>query len=343
MISSAWVTIRQHRFEVGVATAAAILAVAVGLTIAIGVASLGVSQDCLDDFRASQDGSTASEECLAQVRAGFATLGETYLQGQGTIPLSIMGILPFVVGLLGGAPIVARELEERTAQTAWSLNASRNRWLIRQAAPIALVLGSATLLAALVATPVADDWVRWHHGGGASLVGLHGPLVIVRALAAFGVGLATGVMFARTLPAFVLGIMLILAILFAAGQARDGWLSRLPVSVLAERSTETGEWIAIPGEVRAVGWVSPDGKPLSREEARQVATEAGVPPADPDDEQDVPASIWLADHGYAEVPVGVSDALAIGWAPFDGLIFGTVGVAGIATAFALVNRRRPAP
>lgn len=342
MIPSAWVTLRQHRFEVGVAAAAAILAAAMGLSIAVGIASLGVSQDCLDAVRASQDGSSASEECRALVRAGFAALGETYFEGEGSIPISIMGVLPFVVGLLGGIPIVARELEERTAQTAWSLNASRNRWLIRQAAPIALVLGSATVLAALAAMPVADDWVRWRHGGAASLIGQHGPLVLVRAFAAFGAGLATGVLFARTLPAFVLGIILILAILFAAGQARDAWLSRLPLSVLAERSTATGEWIAFPGEVRAVGWVSPDGKLLSREEARQVATDAGVPPADPYDEQDVPASIWLADHGYAEVPIGVSDAHAVGWAPFDGLIFGTVGVAGVATAVALVNRRRPA-
>jgi hypothetical protein len=54
-----------------------------------------------------------------------------------------MKILPFGVGLLAGVPIVARELEMRTAQTAWSLNGSRLRWLIRQVAPIGGVVALA--------------------------------------------------------------------------------------------------------------------------------------------------------------------------------------------------------
>lgn len=40
--------------------------------------------------------------------------------------------------------------------------------------------------------------------------------------------------------------------------------------------------------------------------------------------------------------MGVSDEMALGWAPYDGAIFGIVGVLSLAGAVVLVNRRRPA-
>jgi hypothetical protein len=60
--------------------------------------------------------------------------------------------LPSVLGLLGGVPIVWRELETRTAQTAWSLSPSRLRQLAHQISSIGLVLGVVMVFAAVVAT-----------------------------------------------------------------------------------------------------------------------------------------------------------------------------------------------
>jgi hypothetical protein len=192
MLAAARVTLKQHRFEVTVAALAAVAAAVLGLSIAIRIDGLHVSQACLDQVRASIDGSGIGEGCLSPVRTGTGILGSTYLSGEGSLPLSVMGALPFLLGLLGGVPIVAQEVEARTAQTAWSLNGSRVRWLARQVAPIAVVLGAAMTLAAVVAIPVADLWVRWGYGGASSLIGLHGLLAIVRAFGAFGVGLAVG-------------------------------------------------------------------------------------------------------------------------------------------------------
>ena len=342
MLRAARVTLKQHSFEVSVAALAAVAAAVLGLSIAIRIDGLHVSQACLDQVRASQDGSGIGEGCLALVQAGSGILGESYLDGEGTVPLSVMGALPFLLGLLGGVPIVARELEARTAQTAWSLNGSRIRWLARQVAPIAVVLGAAMILAALVAIAVADLWVRWGHGGAASLIGLHGPLAVVRAFGAFGVGLAVGALLGRTLPAFLFGVAITLAITFALGEARATWLANMPPGIIAEKSPVTGEWNGIPGSVATSwGWLTPEGVLLSKEDARQLATDAGVPPAQPSDIQDVGAGTWLAERGYSEVPLGVNDAMALGWAPYDGLTFGVVGVLGIGGAIVLVNRRRP--
>ena len=343
MLSAARVTLKQHRFEVTVAALAAVAAAVLGLSIAIRIDALHVTQACLDQARASSDGSGIGEGCLSLVRNGSEILGETYLTGEGSLPVSVMGALPILLGLLGGVPIVARELEAGTAQTAWSLNGSRVRWLARQIAPIAIVLGAAMILAALVAIPVGDIWAHWGYGGAAPLIGLHGPLAVVRAFGAFGIGLALGALLGRTLPAFLFGMVLSFAVLFAAGSFHDAWLRSLPPTVIVEYSSKTGEYNVIPGSV-ATGWVwlAADGDQLSPDQARKLASEAGVPPPDPNDVQDIPAATWLQEHGYVELTTGVTDKLAMGWAPYDGLIFAIVGVLGIAATIVLVNRRRPA-
>jgi hypothetical protein len=154
MLSAAWVTLKQHRFELGAAVIAAITAGVIGILILIRLEALGVTQNCLETVQASQDGSGVPADCLAAVGRGQGILGDTFLTGQGSISVSIMGALPFLLGLLGGVPIVSREIEARTAQTAWSLNPSRSRWLRRQVAPVLLLLAGPMLFAAIVATPV---------------------------------------------------------------------------------------------------------------------------------------------------------------------------------------------
>lgn len=342
MLRAGLVTLKQHRFEVGVGLTAAIAAGVLGLSIAFRLDGIGASQACLDSAVASQDGSGIEPDCLSLVREGSQILGETYLDGQGTVPLSVMGALPFFLGVLGGVPIVARELEARTAQTAWSLHGSRNRWLARQAGPVALILGIAMWFAALAAIPVTDYWVAWGHGGANEAIGLHGLLAVVRAFAAFGIGLMVGAMLGRTLPAFIFGVAISVAILFAVGNVRDAWRMNLEPSVIAERVTAAGEYQLLPRAVTTEwGVQAPDGRLLSSAHAREIATAAGVPPAPPDDVQDIPALIWYEENGYFLLPMGISDEMAMGWAPLDAAIFGTVGVVSLAAATVLVNRRRP--
>lgn len=341
-LKSAMVTLRQYRFEISFVLLASALATVLGATIAIRLDALHVSKQCIDSVNASQDGFSAGADCFNLVRAGSEILGSTFMKSDGTLQLSIMGLLPFVLGLFGGMPIVARELEDHTAQMAWSLNSSRPRWLIRQMVPVVLVVGVAAAVVGLVAIPVADGWVRWYQGEAAQLIGAHGPLVVIRALSAFGIGVAVGAALGRTFPAFVVSAALILILLLAAGQAREVWLSSLPQEVLATYSADTHQWTVMAGSrPRDIGYVAPDGAILSQVEARAIATAAGVPPRQPDDPIDTPAATWLAQNGYAEVPLGVTDQTALGWAPYDGVIFGVIGTVGLASAFVLVNRRRP--
>lgn len=334
----AFVTLRQYRFELGFGVLAAALSIALGLTIDLRLDALGVSQSCIDQVRASQDG--GAEPCFGLVRAGSEILGSLYLSAGGILQMSIMGLLPFVLGVFGGIPVVARELEDRTAQTAWWLNGSRARWLAQRLVPILVVLGLAIGLAALVASSVAEDWVQWYGGERSKLVGTHGPLVVVRAFGAFGVGLAAGALLGRTFPAFVVSVALLLVVMVAAMGARDKWLAQLPLEPLWAR-TPAGNWVPTGGEPRAVAWGGPNGEILTPADARQRATDAGVPLAPPDDPYDIPAATWLQANGYSEIALGVTDEAAAGWAPFDAGIFAILGGAGLAASFVLVNRRRP--
>lgn len=335
------VTLKQHRFEVAAGTLAALAAAILGASLAVRMSALGPTHDCMDAVLNSGDGSGVSSECLQMARAGSEILGETFLNGEGTISLSVMGVLPFLVGLLGGVPIVSRELEARTAQTAWSLNGSRVRWLGRQIQPIAVVLAAATALAAAAAMPVAGYAVVWGDTQ-TSMIAHQGLLVLIRTLGVFGLGLAVGAVVGRTLPAFVIAAALSIGLLLGVDLVRVAWTASLEPQVIATYDRATGEYQTIPHSV-FTGWgtVNPDGELLTSAEARDIATAAGVPPASEHDSQDTQALDWYENNGYVLLPIGVTDEMALGWAPLDGLIFGFVGVLGLATATGVVQRRRP--
>lgn len=123
--------------------------------------------------------------------------------------------------------------------------------------------------------------------------------------------------------------------------ARDAWLARLPLEPLWERSAVTNQWEWTGGVPRAVAWGGPGGEVLTTAQARQLATVAGVPPAEPDDPYDTPAAEWLNENGYVEITLGTTDDAAAGWGPYDGSIFAVLGSVGVATTFAVVRRRRP--
>jgi hypothetical protein len=253
-----------------------------------------------------------------------------------------MPLLPFLVGLLGGVPLVARELEARTAQTAWSLFPSRATWLLRQLAPVALVVGVSVAFAALAASPVAADRAAWGGGFASSDLGLHGPLVLIRAFAAFGIALFAGALLGRALPAFVLGGALCFTLLTASGLARDAWRDGLAPVVMGEGPPPGGEVVIAPRSI-ATGyeWRTPEGQQISVQQARRIATAAGVPLPKADDHQDTAAGVWLATHGYQFVIVGITDEMALGWGPYEAAIFGALGLISLPTAFWLVQRRRP--
>jgi hypothetical protein len=337
MLAAARVTLKQHRFEVGASALAALVLGVSALVVEYRLRALNVAPGCIDNWLARADGPEGAGACVGAMHAWGEILGV-----EGGLIFSVMKYLPFGIGLLGGVPIVARELEARTAQTAWSLSGSRLRWLIRQTAPILILLGMTVSFAALAASVLEANNVAW--GGFAYFdLGLHGPLVVARAFGAFGVGLLVGALLGRTLPAFVLGAALMLALTVGVGDARDAWLRGLDPIVISETSTAGGDMIVKDPLARVVqsgwGWRSPDGIQLSFDEGLARVPREIFEHDDPIQYAD--SSAWLDSHGYASLALGVTDELALGWAPYDALAFSLIGLGSIGAAIVVVNRRRP--
>src|SRR4029077_15700968 len=67
-----------------------------------------------------------------------------------------LGVLPALVGLFVGAPLLARELEHGTHRFAWTQAVTRRRWLLSKTA----LLAAATLVAAALARALVMWWRR---------------------------------------------------------------------------------------------------------------------------------------------------------------------------------------
>jgi hypothetical protein len=132
-------------------------------------------------------------------------------------------LIGFVVGLIVGVPLVARDIEHRTAHMAWTLGQSRTRWLLGRAVFGALVV--VALLAGLaVVTDVLgaamqpnDDLSRSFH-----FEGNRGAIILARGILALGIGVLVGAIVGRQLPALLLGLivtgLLYAALTFAIGK-----------------------------------------------------------------------------------------------------------------------------
>lgn len=325
-LASARVTLKHHRFELGAATFGAVALGAWALWIVVRTAMVQVPPGCFEAWTSA--GPDSAGDCASAVRAWGSVLVE-----EGPRIIAAMGYLPFAVGLLGGIPIVARELEARTAQTAWSLDASRLRWFARQLIPIGLLLSVAIAFVALVTTALEADRVRWGYSAVEDM-GLYGPQLVARAFGAFGLGLLVGALVGRSLPALVLAVALSIALVFLGGMAREAWSSGLQPVLVNPADDPTVV-------VTDFAWIGPDGVQVSREEARALATAAGVPPAAEGDDQDLPAAEWLEANGYEEVALGIPSTTALGWGLYDAAYFGLIGAVSILAAALVVRRKRP--
>jgi ABC-type transport system involved in multi-copper enzyme maturation permease subunit len=60
-------------------------------------------------------------------------------------------IVPFIVGIVFGAVLVAREIEQGTAPLSWALAGSRTRWLLGKLLAVVVLIVPLLLIAGLAA------------------------------------------------------------------------------------------------------------------------------------------------------------------------------------------------
>jgi hypothetical protein len=204
-----WFTWRQFRSQTVIA-AAALAAIGVLLLVTAGIITnlyadvaachsdcAGVVSTFLTRFRAS-----------AAYPAYLAVLGAVYL-------------LPPLLGIFWGAPLIARELETGTYRLTWNQSVTRTRWLaVKLAAGCAIAATTTGLLswAVTVWSQRFDSATR--DGMLPLLFGARGIVPVGYAVFAFLLGVTTGMLLRRVVPA----IAATLAIYVAAVVAMPLWV-----------------------------------------------------------------------------------------------------------------------
>jgi hypothetical protein len=200
-----WVVWRQHRTEsivsVGLLAIVALILLITGLQMAHTYQQSGLSA-CV----------AHGTEHSALCRALSSAFGNQYGRFVQFFAIALLFLLPVLLGGLVGAPLVARELEQRTHLLTWMQSITRVRWL---AVTVGVVLG-----AGLLATAVLMGLLIWWYSPVAQIAGrfimvaydFSGPVLLATTVLALALGVAAGALTRRTVPAILLTLGLLLAI-----------------------------------------------------------------------------------------------------------------------------------
>ena len=162
---------------------------------------------------AGASGAPLSTSCRSAVDWG------NVLSGLDPTLVAATTVLPFIVGILLGAPLVSREIEKRTASIAWSLSRSRARWLALRAAPPLIAITVVLLLVG----QASEALIRARPPGelGFPVFAMHGPLIAARGVAVFCIGVLVGLVMGRMLPAILTTGVVVIALFVGLTLVRD--------------------------------------------------------------------------------------------------------------------------
>ena len=321
MATAVRLTLKLYRFEIATALLASIALVVAALVAARLLDDVGVPVAC---FAMSGPDPTP-------VPAACPALLETW-SGIGRIGVRVsllLGLLPIGVGLILGAPLMARELERGTAALPWTLSGSRRRWLLSRMTILAVVLLAALIPAALAADRLEAAWSPFVDPARSFLDdNYRGAIVVARGLATFGGALLAGLVLGRQLPALIVGFAAAAVMVSGGLFVMDRWYAAAAIYRVADGGSTAGDR-TLDLRLRA-----PDGQILTYPEA------AALQPPQPDLPPGAINGDWISEH-FTQVWLLVPgsrypDAAALQ----SGLMVAGGGLSALAS-LVLVRRRRP--
>jgi hypothetical protein len=187
-----WMSWRQFRGQA--ITAGAILVV---LAIALGITGTGLASDYHGAGLNSCHLSCATDATnfLNSIRgSGYQTLFDG--------GIVVMYLVPALIGLFWGAPLIARELETGTFRLAWTQSLTRRRWLAVKIGLLGLASMAAAGLLSLMVTWWFSPLDRMNQNEFTpGMFDVRGIAPIGYAAFAFALGVTAGVLIRRTVPA----------------------------------------------------------------------------------------------------------------------------------------------
>jgi hypothetical protein len=229
-----WLTWRQHRAQL-LTTAALLLLIGTGLL----VHGLGTA-----DLRAGLSGPDLDNAVGDHFQSAYQLLGW-------------LPVLPGIVGLFWGAPLVSRELERGTHRLAWTQSVTRSHWLAAKLGGLGLVAAAAGLAVGFM----VDSWLSTFEGsrfderiGDAALFGSSGVVAGAWWLFAFMLGAAVGAVARKLLPALAVTAALYFLTMYLFFDFRGDYAE--PVRVVGD---------TVPaGLVTGSAWLAPDGAEVAQ-------------------------------------------------------------------------------
>jgi hypothetical protein len=195
-----WLTWRQFRWQA--ITGAAILAV---LAIVLAVTGPGLvtqyNQIGLPSCHASC--TALAGKFISQLE--FGTYGKLFYAG-----LVVMYLVPALIGIFWGAPLISREFETGSFRLAWNQSVTRSRWVLAKLGLIGLAAvaaaGLLTLAVTWWASPIERALSDGQPGTGflpldPLVFGARGVAPLGYAAFAFVLGVTAGVLIRKTVPA----------------------------------------------------------------------------------------------------------------------------------------------
>lgn len=308
-----------QRFELRLLLAVAIVVLAGALGIAWQTRAVRAEQlACYATAPSAIEGSLGSP-CTAQ---------DSALQGleqaAGFAKVGIIG-MPIVLALFLGVPVVAREIEGRTASIAWSLSGSRRRWLAQRAGPTLAIVALASLALGLAGDVLshAAPWVEGTDPGFEDWWS-RGPQVALRATTLFGFGVAAGALVGRQLAAILISAAATLALFMAVYLVMDAWMEAAAEPIPVAPTT------VVSGKIYGSGWRDDATGELLGDEEASLAF----------DEDDLDEDGWP--RGYTMVFYMVPSERYGEFVLRESVLFGSAAVVTFAGAAWVVSRRRPA-
>jgi hypothetical protein len=186
MIAFAW---RQFRSQATVGIVA--LAVIAVVLVVTGPHLVSVYDDAVAACRASGGQSAACNNPVTSTYGGLRIA-----------TMALVLVVPALIGMFWGAPLIAHELETGTFRLAWTQSVSRLRWLLVKLGLVGLASMVAAGLLSLMVTwwtsPI--DMVRQNRFSPSDFA-LHGFVPAGYAVFAFALAATVGLLVRRTLPA----------------------------------------------------------------------------------------------------------------------------------------------
>jgi hypothetical protein len=170
-------------------------------------------------------------------------------------------LLPVVLGVLVGAPLLAREFEQGTYRLAWTQGVTRGRWLT---ARLAMAGGVLVAVAAVAAALLTWWWAHFDQLQISNRAALErgGLVPVATAVLAFAIATAAGALTRRVVAALAAGLVAVLVVAIALNLTAQSWLAPRPLPI-AHPAGQPSPRAGLDDRVLSSGYRDRAGRDLS--------------------------------------------------------------------------------